>query len=341
MCYPSGYAVSFAGRERSEVKERFSGHDAARARMRGRRGELIFKAAAAFASAALVGLVFFMVFELATRSIPSLQQFGFSFLTGTTWNPVKDQFSGLTAVFGTLVTAVLAIIIAVPVSIGAAIFLSELAPHGVRGVVSFLVELLAAVPSVVYGLWALFVLVPFVVKPVETLLEAHLGFFPLFKGPIYGGVGILAAGVILAIMILPIITATARDIIRMVPDSQKEAMLALGATRWETIWRAVLPFTRSGITGAVILGLGRALGETMAVTMVIGNAFGISPSIFAPGHSMASQIASEFPEASGGLYISSLIELGLLLLVISLAVNVLARLLVWRSTAGARAGVVV
>lgn len=301
-----------------------------RTRAGGGRGEIIFKMLAGLGALVLVVLVLAMVYELTTRSLPSLQKFGFEFLGSTTWDPVNEQFGALTAIYGTVVTSILALIIAVPLSIGAAIFLAELAPPAIRDIASFLVETLAAVPSVIYGLWALFVLVPLVRDPIERVLGDHLGFLPLFQGPRFG-VGILSAGIVLAIMILPIVTATTRDIMRMVPSSQKEAMLALGATRWETIWNAVLPYSRSGIFGGVILGLGRALGETMAVTMVIGNANKISPSLFAPGHTMASQVASEFSEATSSMYISSLIEIGLVLLGISILVNIFARLLVWRA----------
>ncbi|MBI2958359.1 MAG: phosphate ABC transporter permease subunit PstC [Chloroflexi bacterium] len=309
----------------------------ARLKGRGRRGEVVFIALSALAALTLVALVLLMVYELTVTALPSLQRFGAGFIGATTWDPVNEQFGALTAIYGTLVTSFLAMVIAVPLSVGAAVFLAELAPHGVRDAASFLIELLAAVPSVIYGLWGLFVLVPLVKHPLEAFLGDYLGFLPLFQGPRFG-VGMLAGGIILAIMVLPIVTATARDIIRMVPDSQKEAMLALGATRWETIWKVVLPYARSGITGAIILGLGRALGETMAVTMVIGNAPIISASLFSPAHTMASQVASEFAEATGRLYISSLIEIGLLLLGITLVVNVLARLLVWKSTGGSRTG---
>ena len=297
---------------------------------RGRRGEVIFYTLAAAAALGLVALVLLMVYELTRVALPSLEKFGAHFLVGTTWDPVTEDFGALPAIYGTLVTAFLALLIAVPVSIGTAIFLSELAPQSIRGTVSFLVELLAAIPSVIYGLWGLFVLVPLVRSPLEQFLGNHLGFLPLFQGPRYG-VGVLAGGIILAIMILPLVTATARDVIRMVPSAQKEAMLALGATRWETIWRVVLPYARSGIAGSIILGLGRALGETMAVTMVIGNAYKISPSLFAPAHTMASLVASEFTEATSDMYVSALIEIGLVLLGVTLLANVLARLLVWKS----------
>ena len=304
----------------------------------GVRGDAVFPGITFLAGLALVALILFMVYQMTTVSLPALQKYGAGFLTGTTWDAVNQNFGALPAIFGTLVTSCIALLIAVPVSIGAAIFLAELAPSRVGGVASFLVELLAAIPSVVYGLWGIFVLVP-IVGHVEAFLGKYLGFVPLFKGAIFGGYGMLSGGVILAIMILPLVTATTRDIIRMVPSTQKEAMLALGATRWETIRKAVLPYGKSGIMGAVILGLGRALGETMAVTMVIGNAYKINPSLFSSGNTLASQIALQFPEATGGLYTSALLEMGLILLGITLVVNILARLLVWRTTRAPRVGV--
>jgi phosphate transport system permease protein len=231
-----------------------------------------------------------------------------------------------------LVTSALGLLLAVPISLGAAIFLVELAPSWLRGPVSFLIEMLAAIPSVIIGLWGLFVLVP-ALKPVDIWISAHIDFLPVFKGTVFGGLNFFSAGIILTFMVVPIITAVSRDAIRAVPDSQREAMLALGATRWETIRRAVLPYCRSGLVGAVILGLGRALGETMAVTMVIGNADKLTSFLFSPGTTIASKIASNFNEASGGVFIGSLVELALILFAITLLVNVVARLLVWRMTA--------
>jgi phosphate transport system permease protein len=261
---------------------------------------------------------------------PAVQKFGISFLTSISWDPVKEEFGALPAIYGTLLSSLIGLIIAVPVSLGSAIFLSELAPGWLRGPCSFLIETLAAIPSVIIGLWGLFVMVPFIRDPIEKWLGSNLGFLPFFQGPPFG-VGFLSAGIILAIMVIPIITAVSRDVMRAVPLTQREAMLALGATRWETITRAVLPYCRSGLIGAVILGLGRALGETMAVTMVIGNSYNLTPSLFSPGVTIASKVASEFSEASGDLYIGSLIELALVLFGITLVVNIIARLLVWRS----------
>jgi len=225
--------------------------------------------------------------------------------------------------------------LAAPISLGAAIFLAELAPGWIRTPASFLIEMLAAIPSVIIGLWGLFVLVPFVRSPVESWLGDKLGFIPLFQGPPFG-VGFLAAGLILAIMTIPIITALSRDVIRAVPQTQREAMLALGATRWETINQAVLPYCRSGIIGALILGLGRALGETMAVTMVIGSSYKLTASLFSPGDTISSKIANEFAEADSEIFISSLVELALVLFGITLLVNIVARILVWRAAGPAR-----
>jgi phosphate transport system permease protein len=263
---------------------------------------------------------------------PAIQKFGIAFLGDTTWDPVKEQFGALPAIFGSLATSFIGLIIAIPISLGAAIFLVELAPAWMRSSASFLIEMLAAIPSVIIGLWGIFVLVPLVRSPIESWLGDNLGFIPLFQGPPFG-FGILAAGMILAIMVIPIITAVSREAMRAVPDTQREAMLALGATRWETISQAVIPFCRSGLVGAVILGLGRALGETMAVTMVIGNAYNLNASLFSPGATIASKIASEFAEAASNIFISSLVELALVLFGVTLLVNVAARLLVWRLTA--------
>jgi len=261
---------------------------------------------------------------------PAIQKFGISFITSVSWDPVRDEFGALPAVYGTLLSSLIGLIIAVPVSLASAIFLSELSPEWVSRPVSFLIEMLAAIPSVIIGLWGLFVMVPFIRDPVEKWLGGNLGFFPLFQGPPFG-VGFLSAGIILAIMVIPIITAISRDVMRAVPATQREAMLALGATHWEMITGAVLPYCRSGLVGAVILGLGRALGETMAVTMVIGNSYKLTASLFSPGATIASKVASEFSEASGDLYIGSLITLALVLFGITLLVNIIARLLVWRS----------
>ncbi len=276
----------------------------------------------------LVGILIVLNIDAA----PAIGRFWLSFLGSTSWDPVKEQFGALPAIYGTLLSSLLALVIAVPVSLGAAIFLSELSPRWLKGPASLLIELLAAIPSVIIGLWGLFVLVPVVRNPVESWLGSKLGFLPFFQGPPFG-VGFLAAGIILAIMIIPIITALSRDAMSAVPNQQREAMLALGATRWETIRRTVLPYCRSGLIGAMILGLGRALGETMAVTMVIGNGYKLTASLFSPGTTIASKIAAEFAEADSQLFIASLVELALVLFAVTLVVNVIARLLVWRLTA--------
>jgi phosphate transport system permease protein len=250
-------------------------------------------------------------------------------VTGTTWDPVRDLYGALPYVAGTLASSFLALLIAAPVGVLAAVYVAELAPRRVGVALTLLIELLAAIPSVVIGLWGVFVLSPFLRATVESWIVDTLGWIPLFRGPAFG-IGLFAAGVILAIMILPTIISISREVITAVPRSQREAMLALGATRWEVVSRAVLPYARSGIIGAVILGLGRALGETMAVTMVIGNAQAIPDSLFDQAQTIASKIATTFNEASVGLQTSSLIALGFVLLVITLILNALARLLVAR-----------
>jgi phosphate transport system permease protein len=277
------------------------------------------------------GLVVFvmgaMLYELVKGSHEAISKFGFGFLTSSTWDPVEGVFGALPLIYGTIVSSIVGLCIAVPISIGTAIFLSDLAPRWLRTPASYIIEVIAAIPSVIIGLWGLFVLVPIMRDPVQKVLGDHLGFIPLFEGPQFG-LGFLTAGIVLSIMVVPIITAVSRDIFIGVPNSQREAMLALGATRWEVISQAVVPYARSGLIGAVILGLGRAMGETMAVTMVIGNGFKISPSLFEPSHTIASAIASEFNEATTSIYLSALIETGLILMGISLIINILARVLV-------------
>jgi phosphate transport system permease protein len=280
------------------------------------------------------GLVLLVVaaigYELWRNSSLSRDQFGLAFVFGTNWDPVAQDFGALPFWYGTLVTSAVALILAVPVSLGIAIFLAELAPDWLRSPLGFLVELLSAVPSVVYGLWGLFVLVPTVIKPGAQLLAGSLGFLPIFQGPVLGP-SRLAASAILAIMITPTISAVSRDVFRAIPRAQREAALALGATRWEMIWQILVPYGLSGILGAVILGLGRALGETMAVTMIIGNNLDLSASLLHPGYTMASLIANEFSEASNPLYLNALVEIGLLLFGLTLLLNVFARYLVWRT----------
>lgn len=268
-----------------------------------------------------------MAAEMLRAAAPALAKFGFSFLTSTEWDPVREEFGALPFVYGTLATSLLALAMAVPVALGIAIFLSELAPAWLRRPVGTLVELLAAIPSVVYGLWGIFVLAPWMRTTVEPLLRRTLGFLPIFSGPA-NGFGLLTAAVILAIMILPTIASIARDVIKAAPQPLREGALALGATRWEAIRVAVLPFVKSGLMGAIVLGLGRALGETMAVTMVIGNRAEIAASLFKPSATMASVIANEYAEASNGVHLAALSEIALLLFVLTLLLNIVARLLV-------------
>jgi phosphate transport system permease protein len=275
-------------------------------------------------------LLLFITWEVGSAGWPALRRFGVEFLTSSRWDPVAGEFGAAPAIFGTLVSSIIALIIATPLALGVAIFLSEFAPPTLRTPVAFVVDLLAAIPSVVYGLWGIFVLIPLLRTHVMPFLADTLGLghTPLFSGPAYGP-SMLAAGLILAIMILPYISAVAREVLLAVPRSQREAALALGATRWEMIRGAVLPYARSGIVGGIILGLGRALGETMAVTMVIGNRHEIAASLFAPGYTMASLIANEFSEATNDLHLSALMAVGFTLLIVTLVVNGIARWLVW------------
>jgi phosphate transport system permease protein len=283
----------------------------------------------------IVGFIFVV---LVLRSKLSLSQFGWRFFTRTAWDPVSGDFGAFPFIYGTLATSLLALFMAVPLALGVAIFITELCPRRLRAPISFLTELLAAIPSVVYGLWAVFVLVPIMRDQLGPFLLKAFGWTHLFEGTNFG-VGLLTASIILAIMILPIISSLTRDIMQAVPNSQREAVLALGATRWEMIRIGVLRNSRIGIVGAVMLGLGRALGETMAVTMVIGNHPEIPHSLFAPGYTLASVIANEFSEATGDLYLSALIEIGLALFLVTIVVNAIARLMVWAVTRGTPARV--
>lgn len=292
-------------------------------------GDFVFEAVVGLFALSILLLAILLFRELFIESGISRDTFGLGFLTASTWNPVSEVFGALPFIFGTLVSSFLALIIAVPFSLGIAIFLSELAPEKLRTPLSFIIELLAAIPSVIIGLWGIFILAPFIRDYLAPSLSTYLGFLPLFQGPMYG-LSMLTAGVILAIMIVPITSSVSREVIMTVPTHQREAALALGATGWETTRTAVLPYARSGIFGAIILGFGRAIGETMAVTMVIGNSPKISESLFSPSYTMASVIANEFVEATSKLYISSLIEIGFLLLVISVIINLAARILVWK-----------
>ncbi|SPF33700.1 phosphate transporter subunit; membrane component of ABC superfamily [Candidatus Sulfotelmatobacter kueseliae] len=293
----------------------------------------LFSTAMTLCGLAVLGVLGLIVFELMLRSSLSWHAFGFKFFSGSDWDPVNEQFGALPFVYGTLVSSLLALIIAVPLSVGVAVFTTEMCPKALRGPLSFFVELLAAIPSVIYGLWAMFVLVPLLSQYVQPFLSKTLGWTGLFTGPSYG-FGMLAAGIILAIMIVPIISSIAREVLMVVPQHQREGVLALGATRWEMIRVGVLRNARAGIMGAIILGLGRALGETMAVTMVIGNQPQIKASLFESGYSMASVLANEFSEATGDVHRSALIEIGLALFLVTIVVNAMARLLVWTVTRG-------
>jgi phosphate transport system permease protein len=293
-------------------------------------GDGVFRLLMFAAGLLVVVIVLGMIIGLATHSELSLRQFGFGFLRSSTWDPVNGQFGALAFIYGTVASSLIALLISVPLSLGIAIFLVEQAPPIIARPITFLVELLAAIPSVVYGVWGIFVLAPFLRERVEPSLARSFGSLPFFQGPITG-IGLLTGGIILAIMITPIISAVARDVLAAVPNTQREAALALGATKWETT-RVVLINGAPGIAGAIILGLGRALGETMAVTMVIGNRAEISFSLFQPSYTLASVIANEFTEATGDIYLSALIELGLILFLVTFVVNAIARLLVWRVT---------
>jgi phosphate transport system permease protein len=278
-------------------------------------------------------IVALIVLELITQSNLSLRTFGLKFFVTSKWDPVSGDFGALPFIYGTVVSSLLALVLAVPLALGTALFLTEICPRPLRRTLALTVELLAAIPSVIYGLWGMFVLAPFLRVYVEPWTEKYLGWTGLFEGPPYG-IGMLAAGVILAIMVLPIIASVTREVILAVPQQQREAVLALGATKWEMLRIAVVRNARAGILGGVILGLGRALGETMAVTMVIGNRPEIAKSLLAPGYTLASVIANEFSEATGNLYLSALVEMALVLFLLTLVVNALARLLVWSVTRG-------
>jgi phosphate transport system permease protein len=304
----------------------------------GRLADNSFAAVMLLCACSIFAIVLFIFSILVIHSHLSLVQFGWRFFTRQAWDPVSGDFGALPFIYGTLATSFLALLMAVPLALGVAIFITELCPQPLRAPISFLTELLAAIPSVVYGLWAVFVLVPLMRDVLGPFLYKILGWTGFFEGANFG-VGLLTASIILAIMILPIISSLTRDIMRAVPNSQREAALALGATRWEMIRIGVLRNSRIGIVGAVMLGLGRALGETMAVTMVIGNHPDIAKSLFAPGYTLASVIANEFSEATGDLYLSSLIEIGLALFLVTIVVNAIARLMVWAVTRNAPARV--
>src|ERR1700752_1375377 len=296
----------------------------------GNTGDAVFRVLMLLVALFMVGIVVAMVIALAADSMPSIRLFGFRFLTSQVWNPIKGDFGALPFVYGTVASSLIALLISVPFSLGIAIFLVEQAPTYIARPIGFMVELLAAIPSVVDGLWGIFVRAPFRRVYIEPALAKLFWWIPLFSGTITG-IGLLTGGIILAILVTPIISAVVRDVLTAVPGSQREAALALGATKWEMI-RVVLVNGAPGIAGAVILGLGRALGETMAVTMVIGNRPQISLSLFEPSYTIASAIANEFTEATGDLHLSALVELGLISFLVTFVVNGIARILVWNVT---------
>jgi phosphate transport system permease protein len=304
---------------------------------RANHGDRVFKGVLTLAAVTVPILLGFLVYELWDGAKLAIARYGFDFVVSSTWDPVAERFGAMPLIFGTLISSVVALLIAVPLSLGVAIYLTEFAPKALRQPVAFLIGLLAAIPSVVYGLWGIFVLIPLLRTTVFPFLRNTLGFLPFFQGPIYGP-SMLAAGIILAIMVMPYIMSVGREVLLAVPNTQREAALALGATRWEAVTSAVLPYARSGIVGAVILGLGRALGETMAVTMLIGNRHEIAASLFAPGYTMAAAIANEFSEAVGDLHLSALAYVALLLFLVTVIVNAGARLLIWRVARGSGAG---
>ncbi len=291
-----------------------------------RRSDLGFRLATGLFALALVAVVCGIGAELVRQSMLSIRQFGFSFWRTDTWDPVAGEFGALPFIWGTLYSSVVALLIAAPIALGIAVFISELSPSWLRQPLVFLTELLAAIPSIVYGLWGIFVLVP-AVRAFELALPESLRHTPLFSGPPVG-VGMLAAALILAVMVIPFTSSVAREVLASVPSAQREGAYALGATRFEAI-RAALSYARTGVVGAIMLGFGRALGETMAVTMVIGNNPQISLSLFAPQYTMAAVIANEFTEAADPLYLNALVEIGLVLFVITLGVNAASRLLIW------------
>ena len=299
------------------------------------RGDQVFQIVITAFAVSIPLLLVIIAISIGLAAWPALSRSGLSFITGSEWDVAAGKFGAAPAIYGTVVSSALALIIATPLALGVSIFLSEIAPKWLRQPVGFLVDLLAAIPSVVYGLWGIFVLIPLIRDPIGPFLRdtLNLSSTPLFSGPNYG-YSMLAAGVILAIMILPFISAVTREVLLAVPQSQRDAALALGATRWEMIRDAVIPYARSGIIGGIILGLGRALGETMAVTMLIGNRAEIATSLFAPGYTMASLIANEFTEATSDTHLSALMGVGAVLFVVTLIVNALARWLVWRVTKG-------
>jgi phosphate transport system permease protein len=292
-----------------------------------REGDEIARIVTFLFASTVVLVTILLVLELWHGSSLARHKFGFAFFVTSVWDPIAGDFGALPFIYGTLVTAFVSLAIAVPLGIGAAIFLAELAPQKISDTLQFFIDLLAAVPSVIYGLLGIFIIVPLMREYIQPFLKATLGFLPLFTGPAYG-IGFFTAGIVLAIMVIPYIVSVSREVLLSVPRDQREAALALGSTRWESTWKVVVPFARTGIMGSIFLALARALGETMAVTMVIGNTPTISASLFSPGYSIAAVIANEFSEATGDLYLQSLIELGLVLFILTFILNGLARLLI-------------
>ena len=291
-------------------------------------GDVIFRRLMMGFSCVVITLMLGMLALLIQSSWISIRKFGPGFLFSSTWDPVFEVFGALPFIYGTLLTSFVALLIAVPIGLGTAIYLAEYAPEWVRRALSTFVDLLAAIPSVVYGLWAIFELVPLMRTAIQPFFGKYFGFLPFFQGPNYG-VGFFSASVVLAIMIVPFIISISREVILAVPNVYKEAAYAIGATRWEAVSSILLSYGKTGIIGGVILALGRAIGETMAVTMIIGKNVKISPSLFSPGYTLASVIANEFTEAVGNLYLSALIEMGLVLFLVSIIVNIIARILIW------------
>jgi phosphate transport system permease protein len=298
-------------------------------------GDFIFRSLVTLLAVGTLVLILWISYQLFDNSRDSIRAFGFGFIWARDWNPVRENFGALPFIFGTTITALIALCIAGPIGLGTAIFLSEYAPGYVRGPLSFLAELLAAIPSIVYGLWGIFVFSPWMARTGMPFLKDYFGWIPIFSGPSFG-VSILTAGIILSIMVIPTVIAISRDVLLAVPNSQREGMLAVGATKWEAIRMAVLPFARAGVIGATILALGRAVGETMAVTMVIGNRPQITEELFRPGYTMASVIANEFNESQSPLHTQSMIEIGLILFFVTILINIVARILVWKVAAGQR-----
>jgi len=301
------------------------------------RGDVVYRAVLTGLALLLPLLLLTLAVELVTNAWPAIRRFGFGFFATSVWDPVAGRFGALPLIFGTLYSSLVAMVIAVPLALGVAIFLAEFAPRWMRRPVATLVELLAAIPSVIYGLWGIFVLLPLLRDTLWPVVRPALDWLPIFRGTFYGP-SVLAGGIILAVMVLPYVAAVSREVLLAVPAAQREAALALGATRWEAVWTVVLPYGRTGIIGAVILGLGRALGETMAVTMVIGNRHEVSASLVEPGYTIAAAIANEFAEAVSSLHLSALFYAGLVLFVVTVAVNAVARLLIWRVARGSAAG---